>query len=455
MEVTETLPVWKKELISHRKQPGLRTTSPNLDDDIKSRRCPEPSIEPSVRAADIIKFFNRVADAGVKQLSAMARRPTVAYPHLAAKPGNTADSTKSEERNATLASPYAGTGSGRGSPTRHGRVVSHPSPSSQGVSRVQTLNLGTRPDRVHSEKTNARGGGSAAAWLAEEAVVAPPSHQVPRLRTDEKEEEEEQGRVTLVELWSSSESENECEPAAAVVVATTTVPSSSHRYPSHPAHQQELMGEEKRLFLSNGGGGGGGRSESLDSVRGGVGARLRNRQAVNGGGGGGSSGYVNNANKRNLGRGGGGGGGILITAANLGGGGGDSDGMMGSGGESDSSEEIHYGPGFVSRLKSRYMSVALRGTARGSLGSLRRTASLEDFLEIDKCRPEESLEEDAASPLLLQPVHFARNAQVRMPTAAAAVPSLKVNIMPVVGSSVSNQHSFCLAFPRVGTIDVP
>ncbi len=190
------------------------------------------------------------------------------------------------------------------------------------------------------------------------------------------------------------------------------------------------MGEEKRLFLSNGGGG---RSESLDSVRGGVGARLRNRQAVNGGGG--SSGYANNANKRNLGRGGsGGGGGILITAANLGGGGGgDSDGMMGSGGESDSSEEIHYGPGFVSRLKSRYMSVALRGTARGSLGSLRRTASLEDFLEIDKCRPEESMEEDAASPLLLQPVHFARNAQVRMPTAAAAVPSLKVKIMPVVG----------------------
>lgn len=66
--------------------------------------------------------------------------------------------------------------------------------------------------------------------------------------------------------------------------------------------------------------------------------------------------------------------------------------MMGSGGESDSSEEIHYGPGFVSRLKSRYMSVALRGSARGSLGSLRRTASLEDFLELDKNRCEEEVE---------------------------------------------------------------
>ena len=50
--------------------------------------------------------------------------------------------------------------------------------------------------------------------------------------------------------------------------------------------------------------------------------------------------------------------------------------------ESDSSnEEIHYGPGFVSRLKSRYMSVALRSSTRVAL---RRTASLENFLEKEK-----------------------------------------------------------------------
>ena len=119
-----------------------------------------------------------------------------------------------------------------------------------------------------------------------------------------------------------------------------------------------MMGEDKRLFLSNGGGGG----ADLPHSGGGVGARLlRGRQA-----------------KRNAG-----------GRTN---GAGDSDGMMGSGGESDSSEEIHYGPGFVSRLKSRYMSVALRGSARGSLGSLRRTASLEDFLELDKNRSEEEVE---------------------------------------------------------------
>ena len=42
------------------------------------------------------------------------------------------------------------------------------------------------------------------------------------------------------------------------------------------------------------------------------------------------------------------------------------------------------------RLKSRYMSVALRGSPRGTLGTLRRTASLEYFLDCDKeCDVEE------------------------------------------------------------------
>ena len=138
--------------------------------------------------------------------------------------------------------------------------------------------------------------------------------------------------------------------------ATVTTPTNTYHY-QHPSDRRaaNVMGEDKRLFLSNGGGG----ADLPHS--GGVGARLlRGRQA-----------------KRNAGR---------TNGA------GDSDGMMGSGGESDSSEEIHYGPGFVSRLKSRYMSVALRGSARGSLGSLRRTASLEDFLELDKNRSEEEVE---------------------------------------------------------------
>ena len=80
------------------------------------------------------------------------------------------------------------------------------------------------------------------------------------------------------------------------------------------------MGEDTRLFVSNGGA----RQDADRQARlaSGVGARLyRGRQV----------------NKKNSGRG------------LNGNGSGDSDGMMGSGGESDSSEEIHYGPGFVSR----------------------------------------------------------------------------------------------------------
>ena len=148
-----------------------------------------------------------------------------------------------------------------------------------------------------------------------------------------------------------------------------------HRYNNNnniqdtrPQHQQQSfnqMGEEKRLFVSNSARGG---VETASAGHGGVGSRLQRNKNV--------------ASGKRLG--------AVVTTGSVGGGGrdnlnggaGDSDGMMGSGGESDSSEEIHYGPGFVSRLKSRYMSVALRGSPRGSLGTLRRTASLEDFLDL-------------------------------------------------------------------------
>ena len=85
--------------------------------------------------------------------------------------------------------------------------------------------------------------------------------------------------------------------------------------------QSMQMGEDTRLFISNAGA----RQDADRQARlsSGVGARLyRGRQG----------------NKKNSGLG------------LNGNGSGDSDGMMGSGGESDSSEEIHYGPGFVSRL---------------------------------------------------------------------------------------------------------
>jgi len=55
--------------------------------------------------------------------------------------------------------------------------------------------------------------------------------------------------------------------------------------------------------------------------------------------------------------------------------------------ESDSSEELQYGPGIVNRLKCKYMSMTLRENqnkgVRPSLSSLRRATSLENMLDND------------------------------------------------------------------------
>ena len=53
--------------------------------------------------------------------------------------------------------------------------------------------------------------------------------------------------------------------------------------------------------------------------------------------------------------------------------------------ESDSSEELQYGPGIVNRLKSKYLNLTLRemNKSRGSVQRFRRAASLEDLLDCD------------------------------------------------------------------------
>ncbi|XP_051167133.1 uncharacterized protein LOC127285260 isoform X2 [Leptopilina boulardi] len=58
--------------------------------------------------------------------------------------------------------------------------------------------------------------------------------------------------------------------------------------------------------------------------------------------------------------------------------------------ESDSSEELQYGPGIVNKLKSKYLNLTLRETNknRGSVQRFRRAASLEDLLDCDDDPPE-------------------------------------------------------------------
>ncbi|XP_031840810.2 protein phosphatase 1-binding protein bifocal isoform X1 [Nomia melanderi] len=54
-------------------------------------------------------------------------------------------------------------------------------------------------------------------------------------------------------------------------------------------------------------------------------------------------------------------------------------------GESDSSEELQYGPGIVNKLKSKYLNLALRemNKTRVTVQRFRRAASLEDLLDCD------------------------------------------------------------------------
>ncbi|XP_045468664.1 titin [Harmonia axyridis] len=57
--------------------------------------------------------------------------------------------------------------------------------------------------------------------------------------------------------------------------------------------------------------------------------------------------------------------------------------------ESDSSEELHYGPGIVNRLKNKYLSLTLNGDDRKKNGrNLRKAASLEDILDGDDVKTE-------------------------------------------------------------------
>lgn len=73
--------------------------------------------------------------------------------------------------------------------------------------------------------------------------------------------------------------------------------------------------------------------------------------------------------------------------------------------DSDSSEELHYGPGIVSKLKSKYLSLTLREkkitTPRQSILPMRRATSLENLLDADSSDEiEHNLEDRNSKPVL-------------------------------------------------------
>ena len=335
------LPGWKKELLVKRKlsQSYQRPT------DVLEARLPafnDRALISRNKAADIIKFFNRGADVSTVSVPPpLAPKYSDGERHLADKPG--------------INSPPA---------TRIGMLS-----RDEGVS---SLSQPVRPHRECPTRTDPTHLPPALSTLQTQVSVAdsllPPLPQPTQdhsdhvvhsdiviIEEDEDDSSSERSLSASSRRSSSSSSIHVTNRYSSPPRQYSSPLPSPHHY--HQPHLHQPMGEDKRLFLSNG------RNEVDARGLGGVGSRLRSKQV------------------RNVGRDG---------SLN---GGGDSDGMMGSGGESDSSEEIHYGPGFVSRLKSRYMSVALRGSGRGTLGTLRRTASLEDFLEIERTKQEETSRE--------------------------------------------------------------
>ena len=330
---SDPLPSWQKELLRKRREQQVynKRTTDVLENRLSHNQ--NTALKSPTKTADIIKFFNTVADGdSAGTTTTCGRYPGSGY-HLASKPDIKAGEIGGEEGVArVLERPTV-----PDYPTRHGAAHLHRLSSLQAeVSRTQLLTSLPPPESPSPPETRR---------LSVQFFEDSDYSETESVVNYEEEEESEPRRSSF-----SSDEVTQCAESAGVTVG------SRH------------MGEDKRLFLSNG------RSEVESRVfAGGVGSKLhRSRQA----------------GKRNVGR----------DSV----GGGDSDGMMGSGGDSDSSEEIHYGPGFVSRLKSRYMSVALRGSARGSLGTLRRTASLEDFLDLERNKQmqgETVEEQDIRAPL--------------------------------------------------------
>ena len=299
-----SIPSWKLELIKNRRNSKTSASFSHYDRARRPERfltsqssIPEDS---PARPSDLIKFFNKTTDVARRNLSSsrsfsaprrgaemlVTREPLPAQP---AGPGARRE----------------GMSGGPGGSWHH----QHQQQQQPGLlSCERTDGSVTVSVSVNTTSSNKSG-------LQHLGQISPPASTASSYALAERQarEEDETEDSSLSDLtWPDSASSVESDQA--------------DRYSDQGEleiqfGQSMQMGEDTRLFISNAGA----RQDADRQARlsSGVGARLyRGRQG----------------NKKNSGLG------------LNGNGSGDSDGMMGSGGESDSSEEIHYGPGFVSRL---------------------------------------------------------------------------------------------------------
>lgn len=296
-----SIPSWKLELIKNRRNSKTSASFSHYDRAIRPERfqssnssIPEDS---PARPSDLIKFFNKTTDVARRNLSSSR-------------------SFSAPRRGAEM---FGTTGGGGGGEPAVPAVPALPGAGREGMSggpgrawQQQQAGL------LSCERTDGTVGsvivavsGNRSHLTQHSAQTTPPSSTYSLADCPTREEDETEESLLSDLTWPDTASSVESDQA--------------DRY----SEQGELeilfgqsmqMGEDTRLFISNAGA----RQDADRQARlsSGVGARLyRGRQG----------------NKKNSGLG------------LNGNGSGDSDGMMGSGGESDSSEEIHYGPGFVSR----------------------------------------------------------------------------------------------------------
>lgn len=111
--------------------------------------------------------------------------------------------------------------------------------------------------------------------------------------------------------------------------------------------------------------------------------------------------------------------------------------------ESDSSEELQYGPGIVKKLKSKYLNLTLRETNknRGSVQRFRRAASLEDLLDCEDDPPEKTIKRFTKKNVVTKAERYRNSARGNdsMKRARSVETLMRYNSLPEEPNSAPNR----------------
>ena len=285
------IPAWKLEIIKNRARKKSSASFSHYDRARTVRPQPESGQTEAVKTQEIIKFFNKSTD-GSTRLSS-SRSFSCGRHQRQGWTATGVGTIDEREQQAPASSPGR-----RDRDSGAGMWSGDSEPAARAAQQ--------QPDDDSSVSSPARPGteqpSPGAPWLSRDQ--ADPGVTVSGQEKHRRQTGHIQRSLSFSVLREFPGPETELEDDTGSESEVMSLERGSYLAPS-------VMEEDTRLYISNNTGPG-----AVRLAGGGVGARLYRGQRQGG--------------RRT-------------------GGDGDSDGMMGSGGESDSSEEIHYGPGFVSR----------------------------------------------------------------------------------------------------------